>query len=103
MKTQILVPKSKTLLDVLTEMGERTKSAWIFINDNVFINLVQTADYIVEYDDSTELGWDDSEVIIRVDPYVDLWIEIDFIHAAGISFVYRPVDPDEVLFISMEE
>ena len=103
MKAQIIVPKSKTLLDVLTEMGERTKRAWIFINDNVFINLVQTADYIVEYDDTTELGWDDPEVIIRVDPYIDLWIEIDFIHATGVSFVYRPVDPDEVLFISMEE
>ena len=33
-KEEIIVPKDKCPLDVLSEMGERTKNAWIFLHYN---------------------------------------------------------------------
>lgn len=43
-KEVILVPKDKCPLDVLAEMGERTKNAWIFLHQNATEKLKKTAD-----------------------------------------------------------
>ena len=43
-KEVILVPKDKCPLDVLAEMGERTKNSWIFLHQNAVDKLTITAD-----------------------------------------------------------
>ncbi len=43
-KEPILVPKNKCPLDVLAEMGEQTKSAWIFLHRNAVEKLISLAE-----------------------------------------------------------
>lgn len=52
MKT-IFVPKDKCPLEVLAEIGEQTRDAWIFLHNDVVDHLKETAICVTEYNGYT--------------------------------------------------
>lgn len=103
-KEVILVPKDKYPLDVLAEMGERTKDSWIFLHDNVVSELHKTADYIEE-GEYQELVWsapDKYPATILDIEIVGTWHKVYRILADDIAFIYEPKDPEDIFFLKME-
>lgn len=117
MKDIILIPKGKCLLNFLREMGERTRNSWIFIHQNVVKQLEDTSDdefcepayirnfiwkEISKYPQST-LGLDISHEVLRGKEYVVEWYVVDWISAKDIAFRSKPRNPDQILWLKMEE
>jgi len=108
-KEVILVPKDKCPLDVLAEMGERTRNAWIFLHLNAFKKLKDDCDTCKSnYFDKNLLTWwateeyPATEVVINDKAHTD-WVEIFRISASDIAFVVRSANPEEIYFLKMDE
>ena len=107
-KEVILVPKDKCPLDVLAEMGERTKNSWIFLHQNAVDKLRRTADEICEiavgvnsfYWKSTE---EFPETILRFDISRGVWSKVTRITADDIAFKITSTDPEDIYFLKMDE
>ena len=105
-KEVILVPKDKCPLDVLSEMGERTKNSWIFIHEDVVIKLVTMADYETEEKEYQELLWDETEEYpaTTIDFEIGgIWHRVYRIIAEDIAFECESPDPEEIIFLKMAE
>lgn len=111
MKKEVtFVPKDKCPLDILAEMEEGTKSAWIFLHRNAVEKLISTADDHSphQHSDFQELRWnatdDFPETVIWIDLHPDkVWLEIYRIDANDIAFNLPVDDPDNILFLKMAE
>ena len=109
MKREItIVPKDKCPLDVLTELGQRTANAWIFIHQNAINKLRSTCNNVNEFYASFSLGWDACEkypaTIINIsDIHTGFWHEVFKISAENIAFKQKSTEPEEIFFLKMEE
>ena len=111
MKKEVtLVPKDKCPLDVLAEMGERTKNAWIFLHQNALKKLITIADthqvqgrnaYHYLHWDATD-DFPETEVLIDFNTQVD-WVLVVGISASDIAFKQKPADPEDIYFLKMDE
>ena len=109
-KEVIIVPKDKCPLDVLAEMGERTKNAWIFLHKNAVEQLSDSANTF-EYEGRNSyynLHWDATEdhpetgVLFDFSTQVE-WCCVIMISASDIAFVRQPADPEDIYFLKMGE
>lgn len=107
-KEEIIVPKDKCPLDVLSELGNRTAKAWIFLHRNVVHKLRTTCDGEEEFCNSFALNWNacknhpDKKMNI-LDHYTITWYPVYQIQAENIAFHIQVHDPDEIFFLKMEE
>lgn len=111
MKKEVIpVPKDKCPLDVLAEMGERTKNAWIFLHQNALEKLLSTADEksVTGKLAYHELRWNATEefpatsVCIEHNTQTD-WLKVVGITATDIAFSLYPNDPEDIYFLKMGE
>ena len=111
MKKEVMrVPQDKCPLDLLAEMGEQTKSAWIFLHRNTVEKLISTADSHVLHcvNGFQELFWQGTDALPETTLWVEwhdnkVWLEVYLIQANDIAFNHPVADPDEIIFINMEE
>ena len=104
-KEVILVPKDKCPLDVLAEMGERTKNSWIFLHDDAVFKLEITADFIEETE-YRELVWNATEKYPATTLDIEIsgtWHMVYRIDADDIAFTDEPQDPEDIFFLKMAE
>lgn len=107
-KEVILVPKDKCPLDVLAEMGERTKNAWIFLHQNATEKLKKTADEC-KYSSNTvyTLLWNATdefpEAKVRIDIMRGEWSSVARITADDIAFKQTATNPEDIFFLKMDE
>lgn len=104
-KDVTFVPKDKCPLDVLADLGERTKNSWIFLHDNAVGKLTKTADCIKE-DEYLELVWSATEKYPAATLDIEIagtWHKIYRIIADDIAFEHEPQDPEEIFFLKMAE
>lgn len=110
-KEVILVPKDKCPLNVLAELGERTKNSWIFFHRNVVQNLYQTAEvdsdnfsYIICQWEATE---DFPKTLLYIENFLYTpacdWIKVLRIDAVDIAFMIPSADPEDIYFLKMDE
>ena len=111
MKKEVtLVPKDKCPLDVLAEIKERTANAWIFLHDNVVENLQKSCnEYNLLYR-GIRLKWNatktfpDTSVLINREILGGAhWNFVYSIDADDIEFKYRSPNPEEIIFLQMDE
>ncbi len=110
-KEVILVPKDKCLLEILSEMGNRLRSSWIFLHINAIISLAQIEGVSVKDGKprgATIYTWEEtkehSKVVINVDFYSSSanWKQVIYISASEIDYNIPPVDPEEIYFLKMD-
>ena len=111
-KEVILVPKDKCPLDVLAEMGERIENAWIFLHsDDVENSYNNTCGFCINKGHGTlgakDLIWEDDypKIAVTIDALAlpTEWHPIiQMSYADNIDYI-MPSDPQEVLFLKMEE
>ena len=111
MKKEVkLVPKDKCPLDVLAEMGEATKSAWIFLHRNAVEKLISIADdhRVRMHCNSQQFYWEATDTFPDTFLWVELhpdkvWLEVYRIEADDIAFNLPADDPDDIIFMKMDE
>ena len=109
-KEVILVPKNKCPLDVIAEMGEQTKSAWIFLHCTAVKKLVSIADdhRIRRNSDIQEFFWNatatspKTSIRIQFHP-CKVWLEVYLIDADDIAFKMPSCDPENIIFMKMDD
>lgn len=113
MKKEVtIVPRDKCPLDVLSEMGEQIKEAWIFLHSNA-VNKLTHSDGVSCEEGRKEgtliLRWEATEDYPETRIVVDIcgtptdWKPIISISASDIAFTLIPVDPEDIFFLKMEE
>ena len=103
-KEVILVPKDKCPLDVLAEMGEKIRNAWIFIHKNAIEILCETAeDILVKEEGVLDAFWEHPRTNIIVQAHKPVWSKVYEIKADDISFTVSTDDPEDIFFLKMEE
>ena len=113
-KEVILVPKDKCPLDVLAEMGESIRNSWIFIHENAYERLLKSDGAKVSGGDSvnrnktTCIIWEATDeypetVIFCEVPELHGWGKITAITADDIAYCIAPVNPEDIIFLKMEE
>lgn len=111
-KEVITVPKDKCPLDVLAEMGEQIKDAWIFLHRNAFEKLKNSDG--VSGEEERKLGlyvltWEATEKYSETRLITDLgglsadWTIILSISASDIAFNILSEDPEEIFFLKMDD
>lgn len=111
-KEVILVPKDKCPLDVLAEMGERTKNSWIFLDTSALQKLLLSdgcKPWYRKHDTLTAtLKWEatdeypETSVLMEV-PTPRGWGKILSIKAEDIAFTISTDDPEDIFFLKMAE
>lgn len=111
-KEVILVPKDKCPMDVLAEMGERTKESWIFLHSNAVENLQHSDGVSCEEgrkQGTLVLTWEatdtypETRVVVDISALCTEWKPIILISASDIAFDLMPVDPEDIFFLKMAE
>lgn len=107
-KEVILVPKDKCTLDVLVDMGERTRNAWIFLHKNAIELLCDTADDVLLKEEGVlDVFWNKTdtypETNIIIQAYKPFWSKVYEIKANDIAFTISPDDPEDIFFLKREE
>lgn len=110
MKTEVtIVPKDKCPLDILADLGERTKSAWIFLHENAVEKLVNIANQKQEFASSLKLIFEatkeslETEVVISTVSLGTFYYPISTIKADDIAFEYYASEPAEIFLLKMED
>lgn len=109
MKNVIIVPKDKCPLEVLAEMGNRTRYAWIFLHKNVLTKLSETCDdkRPTSRMISTIFSWNKTQnfpdTFLSVEYFSDSWSSLICIRSTAIAFCSRCDEPTEILFFKMAE
>jgi hypothetical protein len=103
------VPQDKCPLDVLAEMGEKTRHAWIYLHANAIAKLLKTVDSIDENSGNKQYQytWNATEkyprTVLTIDNSSYPWFKVKAIDASDIIFRNAPSDPNDIFFIKMEE
>ncbi len=71
---KIIVPKDKCPLEAIAKMGEKTKNAWIFLNNETIKHLKETAIVVIEHNGYT---FNVGGRIVRVRNFSDEWQVLD--------------------------
>lgn len=108
-KEEIIVPKDKCPLDVLAEMGEQAKNAWLFLHRNAYRKLLDISNKPADWNPkyyrlmfhSTE-NYPETEICICSDTHLD-WFPVYTISASNITFKMIPSDPEDIFLLKMEE
>lgn len=109
MKKEVtFVPKDKCPLDVLAEMEERTAIAWIYFHENAVKKLEKSCDSYEELAHCIKLTWNATEefpatAITIGTEVIGCWKPVYSIDAEDIAFKSHISDPEEILFLQMEE
>lgn len=109
MKKEVtIVPKDKCPLDVLAKLESRTRDAWIYLHENAVKKLEGTADRYEELARGIRLTWISAEEYPKTVIFIGVneigrWKPVYSIKAEDIAFEYRAGDPEEILFIKMDE
>lgn len=107
-KEVMLVPKDKCLLDMIAEMGERTKNAWFFLHTNVVEELQHS------YGVSSEEGRTRGTLVLTFKATEEhsekkvainlAWSDVSWKPITYISDLYLiPVDFEDIYFFQMAE
>ena len=107
-KEIILVPRDKCPLDVLAEMGEQTKNAWIFLHGNAISKLQLTANFDSFKYGCQKLTWRKTKeypktVIWIHANYTSDWAKVAVIEADDIAFKKEVNDPENIFFLKMDK
>lgn len=110
MKKEVtLVPKGKNPLSILAEMGDRTKDAWIFLHQGVANELRRDSNGYEELASSMiRLRMNATEefpsrsITIETEGF-GAWNRVRIIEADDIAFNYESLDPEEIIFIKMDD
>lgn len=113
-KEVILVPKDKCPLNVLAEMGERTRNSWIFLHENAYEHLLKSKGVrhstgnSMNSNQCTWIKWDATKdypetVVFCEVPSSKGWGKIQSIDAEDIVFGLSTHDPEDIFFLKMEE
>jgi len=109
-KEVIIVPKDKCALNVLAEMGEQIRNAWIFLHENAVEKLRKTADFKPNYGDKMKFVWVETEDYPKTVLYFEkdedaevVWKKVYRIEASDIAFEDSPKDPEFLFFLKMQE
>ena len=109
-KEEIIVPRDKSPLDILAEMGERTKSAWIFMHQNAIKKLISIADSHREHPvhGFIEFYWKATKKYLQTSLITEykpknIWVRVISIEANNIAFHEFSKDPEEIIFLKMEK
>lgn len=101
------IPKDKSLLDFIAEMGERTKKAWIYVYKKDILKLRKKEGIVEFYDeDDLTLYWEatlecpSKRLVIRYE-YEEEWLKIIEIQAKNV-IKKSCADPEEIIFLKME-
>lgn len=105
-KEIILVPQGKCPLDVLAEMGEQTRNAWIYLHDNACGVLESTADYSSFKYGCEKLTWRKTKDYPRTVIWLEAnhkseWAKVAAISADDIAFDRAANDPENIFFLKM--
>ncbi len=105
MKKEVtIVPKDKCPLDILAEMGDRTKNAWIFLHYGAVNKLEETCNEYKELAHSIILRWNAPSTSITIETEeFSTWQQVCFIESDYIAFKFRHFDPEEIFFLKMDE
>lgn len=106
-KEVILVPREKCPLDVLAEMGEQTKNAWIFLHENAIGKLMQTANFDSYKYGCQKLTWRKTSKYPKTVIWIEAgshsdWAKVAAINADDISFKKAANDPENLFFLKMD-
>ena len=111
MKKEVtIVPTDKCPLDVLAELGERTKHAWIYLHENAVSKLEKSCNSGDEIPKTNGimLTWSatdefpETSIIINKGE-IGPWKPVYIIEADDIAFHCMEDDPEEIFFLKMEE
>lgn len=114
MKDVILVPKGKSPLDVLAEMGKRTADAWIFMHEDVIESLREICDkeehlgggdWALYWYGTSSIGIlpPPCKVFLSARTFEGPWKSIPCIEAIDIAFNKRCDNPKEIIFLKMAD
>lgn len=115
MKIEITkVPKGKSPLDVLSEMGEQISKSWIYLHENAYLSLIRSKGVTtytkpeINGTRTTVMVWENAKKNLRIvvhceEPIITRWGRISFIMDKHISFENCPEDPESIFFLKMEE
>lgn len=98
-KEVIIVPKDKCPLDVLAEMGERTKNSWLFFHSNIIEKLKESKG--ATYEEGNKQGtlvftWEETKeypetkIVIDICALCTEWKPVICISASDIAFDIKP-------------
>ena len=113
MKKEVtLVPKDKCPLDVLAEMGERIRKAWIFLDASAYNKLLKSMGCKTHFskinNETISLRWEATNEYPATKVFLEPprnfgWGKIFFIEAEDIAFTTAVADPEELFFLKMAE
>ena len=106
------VPKDKCPLDVLAEMGERTKNCQIFLHHTALEKLLHSDGVSAKEGKklgTLELTWattrhhPEERVVVDVCGMATDQKSVILISSTDISFTLIPTDPEDLYFLKMED
>lgn len=108
MKKEVInVPRNINPLELLEQMGEKVENSWIFLRNNVTVQLAEYADVVEIHDDLQKFTWkktrysDEVVIILQTNPSV--WARVTFISANNVLFTKEPEDPESIYFFKIWE
>lgn len=110
MKTPItIVPNDKSPIDILKELGKKTKSAWIFMDHASVEKLKSLSNWRhpLVYNKSQELHWNETKTspaysLTVEDRRNQTWLEVIAINHSDIHFKKPADNPKEIFFLKMQ-
>lgn len=105
-KEVIVIPKGKCPFDIFRQMEEQQlKNSWIFIHENAYQKLISTKEvnYWALGRKKTKIEFESIKLYCDIPPTKG-WGKITCIEIENnIPCVFSPIDPEELLFINIEE
>ena len=105
-KEEILVPKDKCPLEIISEWEEQIASAWIFLHQNLVHRFQESSDryeFVRHY--FIELSWNATEdfpaTFLSIEG-LGTWLSLHSIKKNN-KLEYSCSDPEEIFFLKMEE
>ena len=107
-KIVILIPNGKSPLNILKELEEETKNAWIFLHNNLFLELSSSVDDIRGKNGVLTFYWKATEEVSSIELSIlikgeQVWTRVIKIEADNIAFSVEPDDPEAIFFLKLEE
>lgn len=102
MKEVILVPEEKSVLDLLAEMKEKTKNAWIFIDLNLLKNLMNTTPNRKYSHGILCAKWieeNKNPITVELKYFGNDWWSFYHINCDEIAFGRPCYDPEKLIFL----
>lgn len=106
-KEIVFVPKDDEFpLDILERMKEETKSAWIFVHDDVIRELKKTCSYAQQTHSSREeVFYKDAPHFrfVQIEWNAGNWKKLVKFISDEIKFEHECMNPENIIFLKMED